>query len=292
MKAKRGRTICNIEDFNFEVEVIDNPFRCNKECSKWVMGRLENEEFFIQACSNIYELVPNAEIFPEIEKILKLKGIEFDVVYSHTDNVRFYADYQITDKRYGYTMTGTSDTIQPMIRVQHSYNGLTKYRIIFGYFRLVCTNGLVIAVQEMSKYNLCITGKHTESIIGSLETLKTLLTTFSDEAVQITTEITAKYELLGGRWVANVQDRLVEVLGYNKIAMIENSKFNTVQDILGRIEHEASVKKGLGYNGRVNDWLIYNGINQYLNDDDLNVKAPEKRMEDDSKVFEYMLANA
>jgi hypothetical protein len=51
-------------------------------------------------------------------------------------------------------------------------------------------------------------------------------------------------------------------------------------------------KEDLGYNGRVNDWLIYNGINQYLNDNNRNIAVPEKRMETDSEVFQYMLQYA
>jgi hypothetical protein len=41
------------------------------------------------------------------------------------------------------------------------------------------------------------------------------------------------------------------------------------------------------YNGKINDWLIYNGVNQYIFDDRRNIVAPEKRIETDSKVFEY-----
>jgi hypothetical protein len=48
-------------------------------------------------------------------------------------------------------------------------------------------------------------------------------------------------------------------------------------------------EKSLGYNGKVTDWLIYNGVNQYINDNSLNIAAPEKRMEADSKIFEYLL---
>ena len=73
--------------------------------------------------------------------------------------------------------------------------------------------------------------------------------------------------------------------------MVDNSKFNTMNDITNRITAEAN-KTGLGYNGRVNDWLIYNGINQYINDDNLNIASPEKRREKDSKVLEYMLEYA
>jgi hypothetical protein len=290
-KVKRGTTICKLEDLNYEVEVIDNPFKCNDEAAKWVMGKLNNEEFFIQACSKRYELVENKLIFPNVETILKQHGIEFNVQYSHTQNVRFYANYMITDKRYCYAMSGTSDTIQPMLRVQHSYNGLTKYKIIFGYFRVVCSNGLTIPVQEMEKYNLVIIGKHTTSILRSLKQLDSLLTIFSNEAIQITKAITDKYEMLGGRMVINLQDRVTEVLHQNKIGMIDNQNFNTVNNIVNRITTEMNDTK-LGYNGKANDFLVYNGINQYLNDDSINIAAPEKRMEVDSKILEYLLENA
>lgn len=299
-KAKGGRTVCNLEDFNYEVEVIDNPFLCNEESEKWVMGVLGGEEFFIQACSDRYELVKNVDIFPNIEKILIDNGIEFTADYSHTKNVRFYANYIITDTRFGYVMNGTNDRIQPIIRVQHSYNGLTKYKIVFGFYRLVCSNGMTIPVAEMSAYNLCITGKHTASILGSLEQLDNILKTFVNDYKEIKTNIVEKYEILGGRWVENVADRITEVLNENKISAIENGNFNTVQDILGRITREANgtiknekgVEVPLGYDGKVNDFLIYNGINAYLNDDKLNIAAPETRMEKDSRVFEWMLENA
>jgi hypothetical protein len=48
--------------------------------------------------------------------------------------------------------------------------------------------------------------------------------------------------------------------------------------------------ENLGYKGVVNDFLIYNGINQYLNDDNRNIQVPEKRMETDSLVLEHMLS--
>jgi hypothetical protein len=196
-------------------------------------------------------------------------------------------------------MKGTNDVIQPMLRVQHSYNGKTKYRIVFGYFRLVCSNGATISVKEMDEFNLSITGKHTNAIIESLNKLNTLMSVFAVEAKKITSALTEKYELLAGRTVKNLEKRLTVILKKNKIAAIKNSKFNTLQDIKGRILAEANgfitdefgVRKPLGYNGVVNDWLVYNGINQYLNDDNRNISAPEKRMEIDSKVFEYILKN-
>jgi len=290
-KVKRGQVICDIEDLIFPVELIDNPRRTNSEYKKVVVGTLVDGEIDLNYCSARYELVPNSVIFPNIEKILKEHGIEFEVQYSHTNNARFYANYVITDKRYSYKIKGTNDEICPVLRVQHSYNGLTKYRIMFGYFRVICSNGLTVPVQEMSKYNLVIIGKHTSSILLSLKKLDIMLSTFSNEAIQITSEITAKYEMLVDRKVTNVKLRVEQVLKQNKVNMTDNKNFNTVENIASRIMREVN-DPTLGYNGRVNDWLVYNGINQYLGDDNLNIAAPEKRMETDSKILEYMLKNA
>ena len=292
-KVKRGQVICSLKDLLFPVELRDNPMPCNQEYSKLVIGQINGGDFFLNACSPRYELVPNNAIFPTIEEILrdKKRKIEFDVQYSHTHNIRFYANYIITDKRYSYKMDGTNDEICPVLRVQHSYNGLTKYRIMFGYFRVICSNGLTVPVQEMDKYNLVIIGKHTKSILGSLKQLDTLLNMFVNEAVQITKSITEKYEMLAVRKIVNVKKRVEQVLTQNKIGMIDNQNFNTVENIAKRILNESKDER-LGYNKKVNDWLVYNGINQYLNDDNVNIAAPEKRIEVDSKILEYMLKNA
>ena len=73
--------------------------------------------------------------------------------------------------------------------------------------------------------------------------------------------------------------------------MVDNKKLNTVDNIVDRIVAEMN-DNTLGYNGKANDWLVFNGINQYINDDSINIKAPEKRMEIDSKILEYMLMYA
>lgn len=314
-KKPNGMTECTLQDILFPVKFIDNTRRANSENSKVVVGTItetismtetELEERIIEDlendvtvkvvkyrldlnyCSPRYELVPNADIFPKIEEILNAHNIEFTKEYFHTDFVRFYVNYTITDARYSYNIDGTSDTIYPMLKVQHSYNGMTKYRIMFGYFRFVCSNGLVIAVEDMKQFNLCLTGKHTKAIQGSLLQLTKLMDTFVVDAKNITTIIARKYEFLASHTIVKVQERIEEVLKYAGIIAVENKNLNTVQHIYNTVMSEAN-KEGFGYNGVANDWLIYNGINQYLHDNTLNIAAPEKRIETDSKVFEYML---
>ena len=46
------------------------------------------------------------------------------------------------------------------------------------------------------------------------------------------------------------------------------------------------------YDGvKVNDWLIYNGINEYIYNDDFNIKQPHVRQKEDQKVLDFVLFN-
>jgi len=277
-----------LTDLCFPVELIDNPNKTNQEYSKIVTGIVDGEEIDLNYCSPRYELVPNEMIFPKVEEIFKQQGIEFTVEYTHTQNARFYGRFTIEDDRFNHKMKDTNDVIKFIWNFQHSYNGLTKYKGVAGFYRLVCENGLVVPVKEMKEFNLVLEGKHTSSILRSLDQFQQILVNVTGDLGKVKTAITDQYEKLGGVWVKKPEDRIKEVLTASKIAMVDNSNFNTVNDISKRIEKEVR-DASLGYNGRVNDWLIYNGINQYINDDSLNIAAPEKRRETDSKVLEYML---
>lgn len=289
--AKVGQTICSLDDMTFPVELRDNPRNTNREYSKVVTGIIDNEEFDLNYCSPRYELVPNANIFPKVEEIFRDNGIAFSVQYSHTNHARFYGNYIIEDQRFAYNMDGKNDVIKFVWNFEHSYNGLTKYKGLAGFYRLVCSNGLVVPVQEMQDYNLAVQGKHTSAILHSLEEFSGILVRITDNLGEVKTAIVQKYELLGGREVTKVEDRITEVMKATKTGIIENRNFNTIQNIRNRVLSEAN-QAGLGYNGKVNDWLIYNGINQYINDDKLNIASPEKRRATDSKVLEYMLSYA
>lgn len=282
---KLNETPATLNEILFDVQIQDNPRNSNKEYSKVVTGIIDGEEIDLNYCSPRYELVPNEDIFPKIRKILFNHGIEFSESYEHINHARFYADLIIEDDRYTYKMPGSkNDVIKPMLKVQHSYNGLTKYKIYFGYYRIVCENGLIIPVEEMKQYNLCITGKHTEAIKRSLKELNATITYFAENAKQITEAITAKYNILADNWVPNWSDRVIEVCNSAKITLVDNKNFRTIDYIGEKIKGETNL-----YNGKVNDWLIYNAINQYIYDD-RNKKAPEVRAELDSKVFEKMLS--
>lgn len=289
MKTNRISDL-SLNELLFPVRMIDNPHRTNKPLEKAVVGRVDDQGLlFINYCSKQYNLIPNRDIFPKVEEIFDETKLEFEASYQHIDYERFYAKYLITDPRYSYTMKDTTDVIFPVLNVQHSYNGLTKGRFNFGYHRLVCTNGLTIPVEEMKQFNLQIICKHTDNMNKELLKLKEMLTFFTLNAQNVTESIITKFEMLGDSWVADPAKRIEEVLKASGIIAVDNQKFNTLNYLQSLALQESQI---VGYDGRINNWLLYNAINQYINDDSRNIAVPEKRQENDSKVLEYILATA
>lgn len=282
-----------LNDILFDVEKVKvTEFACNSDYSNdiFVYPTIKGKttKLRVNSCSDRYELVQNSEIFPNVRQVLQLNGIQFTESYEMINYSRFYGKYVITDKRFAYRVQGSSnDIIQPMLSVQHSYNGLTKYKINLGYFRLICSNGLVIPVKEMKEYNLSIQGKHTKAIKESFAKLDSTLKYFVNNAAQITSAITAKYDQLSGNMVTNIEDRITEVLNVINVKAKKQSGeysdiYNTVINTIDKERHQ--------YNNKVNDWLIYNAVNAHLFNSDLKA-SPETQSEKDGKVFEYLLTH-
>jgi hypothetical protein len=281
-KKPVGAVECTLNDLLYPVSMINNPYKSNSEYSKWIMGELDGKEFFINACSSRYELVPNADIFPAIEEMLTSRGVKFTATYRHFENVRFYARYKI-DSKFTFTVNGKEDKIFFMLEIQHSYNGLTPYSISWGAWRQVCKNGLCLPCRELAAFDLNTGGKHFKSIKESFAMLTEKIDFFTTNINLIKKAVKDQYELLGGMVVINPVDRIKEVMQAVKMGAIENKNFNTYDEIMKSIKDEVVM-----YNGQVNDWLIYNGINQYLFSE-RTTAAPEKKRETDSKILEYML---
>lgn len=213
-----------------------------------IFATVNGKEILLNTCSKTYELVPNATIFPVIEKMLNDARIKFEVSYGMYDFSRFYADFTI--KTGGVSVGNREDQIFPVLRVEHSYNGLWKYKLTFGYFRMICTNGLVVPVEGKEEQNFTITGKHTAKIVASLATLMEKVKYFTKNNKRFS----EKFIEVAERWVEKWEDRVeavIEATGVGKRGF---------DQIKAQIEKEA---KELN-KGKVNDWLIYNGINYHI----------------------------
>ena len=266
--------MANLNDLLFNVEKVENTdFATLSSCSHSIFAYPNEVKTLIQTCSDRYELVPNTQIFPVIRQTLLQSGRSFSEKYDMLDHSMFMAKFVLTDVE--IAIKSANDKIQPQIIIYHSYNGVRKYTIKFGFFRLVCSNGLTVPVKELEFLNLQIGGKHTISIRQSLEVLMSRL----DYVVNNLEHLTTGFNLLANEQVTDWSARVLEVMAQ---AGIKKGS----EEILTTIRNESNAL----YSGSVNNWLIYNGINQYIYNDNANKKIDETREQLDRKVMSILMA--
>lgn len=269
----------NINDLLFKVEKVQTAgIACNSDYSHEIIGYPNGIATRLNCCSDRYQLIPVIDFLPNVLEVIKRTGLEHRVSYRMIDNAVFYIDIIIEDKR--FYIGEKQDTLHMKISIAHSYNNKEMYHISMGtFYRVLCSNGLWMTKYDTSKYGLNIFGKHTEKINKSLHLFdEKLHFVLENDVFQ---KCIDSFQPMLDNWVENWSDRVLEVM---KVAAIGTTT-NNVQYVNDRIMLEA----GQLYNGRVNDWLIYNGINKMLFDDTQNVALDSMRKVKDAKVQEYLL---
>jgi hypothetical protein len=272
-------TTKNINDLLFKVEKVEvTEYPTISDFGYQIFGYPNGVKTLLNCCSERYRLIPNVDIIPNVLQVLDKTGLKYSVSYRMIDYSVFYVDIIISDDRY---YIGTKqDKLQMKISIAHSYNNSEKYHISMGTFhRVKCTNGLWMTKYDTEKYGLNIIGKHTEKINESLHMFENKLNfVLTNDVFQKCLE---SFQPLFDNWVEKWTDRVEEVM---KVAAIGTTA-NNVNHVASQIRKEASEL----YNGKVNDWLIYNGVNHLLFDDNSNVALDAARKVKDSKVLEYLL---
>lgn len=292
-----------LQDLLFDVEKVDfeNHFgvATNSDYSHAIIANIgSGNEKVLNVCSDRYELVPNKDIFVPIRQMLGDNNINFSERYTMTeDKARFYASYTLEDN--GIKIGDSDDYIKPEMRITHSYNGLEKYSISFGYFRLICSNGMVIPVKGKEQFNFNAVGKHTANIKHNISKLTEKIEYFVNNS-----ELASKgFNELYDNWVADPRDRVKEVLSVIGLADFEKDttraknlaaeRLDSVMNIItAESKDERLGETYVNENGELenlNDWMIYNGINNFVHNVDENKKTPTQKFEYDTKMMEFML---
>jgi hypothetical protein len=263
-------------------KILPKGFITHSENSHVILADIENEKRVLNFCSNRYALVPNSiAIIPAIEKI-KSAGIKHTMNVTHRDNSKFYVDINFME--HAHSIGESKDLIFPRVKITHSYDGSLKYGFTFGWFRLVCSNGLVIPVKEKEAQNINVIGKHTNLIHQNIELFFEKLTFFLNNA----SLIKLNFQTLSERSISNPADRIEEVLRATQFIK-KDKKTDRDEALIEYVERIVNLEaEKLSYSN-VNDWLIYNGINHLINNEDINTKHPEVRDLTDRKVFDYIL---
>lgn len=286
MKEKSVVKTRNMNDILFPVEKVSTelitqmPANSNCEYSIIVNPFGEDSKRHVSFCSERYELVPLASFLPAIRQILIDRNLKFTEKYTMHDHAVFNCEFVIEDSDF-YVGDNPNDKLLMRINVAHSYNGLQQYAIDMGTaFRKKCENGLWITVMDSEKYGLSIRGKHTAKIKQSIIYLNEKLESVLDNDVKAKFKET--FDPLYNHWVTDWEKRLEVIL---EKAGIGKSKGN-VEHITNIINNESIDL----YGGRVNDWLIYNGINNLIFDNTKYVKINADRVKQDNKVLKAIQA--
>ena len=170
------------------------------------------------------------------------------------------ATYKFTDVDYKVG----DDVINPTITVFNSYNKKFAYKVIFGAFRIVCSNGLIVGDIFMN-YRKEHHQNHDNLVIA--EMLKGNMDRMADQ-------ISLWDEWIDRKVVAG-DINLVDVAGFNKTQRLE-------LDVEKEISTEMNLDKIL--NGGANYWILYNLIMQYITHR-VNEGVPKERMINRVKNF-------
>ena len=103
----------------------------------------------VNVCSKQYELLPNIHI---IEPLLEMFGEQnITLQSSHRMDSRFSLDIVFHD--YKADIQG-KDPIVAKLKMNNSYDGRAKYSFNMGFFRMICSNGMVIPLEFSQKLDL------------------------------------------------------------------------------------------------------------------------------------------
>jgi hypothetical protein len=119
----------------------------NDQLSHWIISTTNGEQRVVNACSRNYHLISNEELLtPLIEKLESMYTVS--ATFKVTKGARFYIDFVIKDLEM-FVMKG--DRILPRLRVNNSYDGSVRYGLFFGFWREICTNGLMVDAPKILK---------------------------------------------------------------------------------------------------------------------------------------------
>ena len=137
------------------------------------------------------------------------------------------------------------ETLYPTVILKNSHNGSSTFEFRVGIYRLVCSNGLVIADTEFGKINL----KHLSYSFGELaESMFKFISTI-DEVIGNVGRLMEK-ELTSNEAIEFAEKA-------SKIRLLENQSMS-IDQVLGLLEIRRNADKGL------NLWKILNRVQENI----------------------------
>lgn len=217
-------------------------------------GGVRTNPNFIASCSERYNLVPNADIFlPAIDLVERMGiGYEFTRIKNYR-NCAFSAEMKLDLPQ---KVNGTDDVIFPRLHLTNSYDGSAKAAFIFGLYRLVCSNGIVIPCPNRNNYQIKL--KHFDKLDGEITILQEKMEMFLGE----TKAINAAIDRMAQKEVVNGADAINEILSGAGIATERKHKKETKPSKVSEWAMAIFARESSQFGSNV--WTAYNAANEAL----------------------------
>lgn len=228
----------------------------------------------VNVCSKQYELLPNIHI---IEPLLEMFGEQnITLQSSHRLDSRFSLDIVFHD--YKAEIQG-KDPIVAKLKMNNSYDGRAKYSFNMGFFRMICSNGMVIPLEGYEDKNISKKMRHTPAlgVAFDKEALADMVQEFGENMLLFE----KPFEDLASKKIS--QNDLPELL----TTITGKTKFPVRQ--LDMVIDRLEVEMGLLKETTVNHWLVYNAFNYELNHSTEINLDPAKKEELDQSIFGLLL---
>lgn len=236
----------------------------------------------VQACSSNYGLLKNEDFFGAFEAKMREEHIQFKAIYRNRQDAQFAADYILDGE---LSVATKADTIQPKIRLINSYDGSSFTSGSVGFYRQICSNGL-----HALKYEIDFKVRHTEAgVVAAIPSIHDMIERYSKtEGVNLV----RRFEVLAEAAMSHRDAREIvkSVVSKTNLFKFEKSDKNpdpslNAQFVLDVISRETRTLKTVP-----NKWIVYNALNEWLNNDSRNQKTDAIRTATDAKIFEAVEA--
>lgn len=250
---------------------------------------LDKDGNILSFCSSSYNLRDNSTLYKPVEDLLDNSKIPFQRQIKIMDGTKFYVDYIIRERVKSLTV----NDILPKFSIWNSYDGTLKTTMKFGFFRVVCSNGLTRPIGN----TVNIAKKHKKAVHAEdgVDLSIATNTTIIDSVKLFLTEVKQDME---------VYEKMNSIpADINKVLSIADKlKFskNLLDTAVERFNMETSTNRSLTYvneNGEIvthdgspaSLYTVYNALNFAIYNSN-HKELPESKLKRDQLVLAEVLA--
>jgi hypothetical protein len=234
-------------------------------------------ETILQFCSKNYQVVLNEDLVKQTTEALTEANIDFELSERVWKKGRFRFDFVLKGAK--PINIGQKDPIVPRLILNNSYDGGLRYSFDLGYYRFICSNGLMVPMEGTKTFKK--KKMHTLSLGTPIQSgeLKDSIKEFEADSKEITKEFK---ELQDQHFkVEHIEERVQEV--------IENTSFPSRQaeNVIARLYQEIELLQVK----EPNNWLLYNAFNFNLQHNSAVNLPFHKEDKIDRQVLDFIRIN-